>query len=79
MKKSNYLLIAGLLISAVSATNAKEINLSKFKTKQALCNYIEKQKDNAESLMKNGYQASQYNKLEQNRKYWKGLYMDKCF
>lgn len=79
MKKSSYLLIAGLLISAVSATNANEINLKKFKTKEALCNYIEKQKDNAESLMKNGYRASQYNKLEQNRKYWKGLYMDKCF
>jgi len=79
MKKSSYLFIAGLLISGVSISNAKEINLSKFKTKEALCNYIEKQKDNAESAMKQSYKASQYNKLEQNRKYWKGLYVDKCF
>jgi len=80
MKKIIHVIItASLLISATSVINAKEIDLKKFKTKEALCNYIEQQKDNSESAMKQSYKASQYNKLEQNRKYWKGLYVDKCF
>lgn len=79
MKKSTMILITSLLVTVASSTNAKEINLKKFKTKEALCNYIEQQKDDAESLMKQGYKASDYNSLESNRKYWKGLYVDKCF
>lgn len=78
MNKSTLILsICTLLV--VFTSNAKEIDLKKFKTKEALCNYIERQKDNAESLMKQSYKAKDYNKLEAERKYWKGLYVDKCF
>jgi len=68
-----------IFVSLTEAAVAKDVNLKKFKTKEALCAYIEEKKDNAESLMRQSYKANQYNKLEADRKYWKGLYVDRCF
>jgi len=58
---------------------AKPKKLKKFKTKEALCAYIEEKKDNAEERMLRGYTVKQYNKLEANRKYWKNKYIENCF
>lgn len=79
MSLSKQLFTISLLIFTYAAAEAKGIDLNKFKTKKALCIYIEEKKDHAESVMKQSYKASEYNKLEENRKYWKNLYVDKCF
>ena len=79
MKLSKLPLTCSLLIFTFAVAEGKGIDLNKFKTKKALCSYIEEKKDHAESMMKQSYKASEYNKLESNRKYWKNLYVDKCF
>ena len=53
-----FLLTAVLL--PISTGSAKTINLKKFKTKAALCHYIEGEKEAAENRMKKGYKASKY-------------------
>jgi len=69
--------ICMLLVS--SSVLAKPKKLKKFKTKEALCAYIEAKKDKAEERMLRGYTVKQYNKLEANRKYWKKKYIENCF
>jgi ABC-type transport system involved in cytochrome bd biosynthesis fused ATPase/permease subunit len=68
-----------VFLLSTSSSSANTINFKKFKTKQALCQYIEEQKEAAEDRMTKGYKASQYDALEATRKYWKNLYVDKCF
>jgi hypothetical protein len=75
--KSVAIAICIVLIS--SSAFAKPKKLKKFKTKEALCAYIEEKKDNAEERMLRGYTVKQYNKLEANRKYWKNKYIENCF
>ena len=68
--------IAICIVFINSSVFAKQ---KKFKTKKALCSFIEEQKNNAEERMLRGYTVKQYNKLEANRKYWKNKYIDNCF
>jgi len=71
------IIVCAVLVS--SQLLAKPKKLKKFKTKEALCAYIEEKKDNAEERMLRGYTVKQYNKLEANRKYWKNKYIENCF
>jgi len=79
MKSLNLVLSLTVLLLPIGSSNAKSMNLKKFKTKEALCQYIEEKKEAAEDRMLKGYKASQYDALEASRKYWKNLYVDKCF
>ncbi len=60
-------------------SHAQKFERKKFKDKQSMCDYIERQKLIAEERMKRGYKASDYDRLESRRKYWKNLYVDRCF
>ncbi len=73
--KNMVIIICAMTVSVF----AKPKKLKKFKTKEALCAYIEEKKDNAEERMLRGYTVKQYNKLEANRKYWKNKYTENCF
>ena len=67
-----------IMLMTISAF-AKPKKLKKFKSKEALCAYIEEKKDKAEERMLRGYTVKQYNKLEARRKYWKKQYIENCF
>ncbi len=77
MKNSISLLLFCISLAMVSTASAKK--LKKFKTKEALCSYLEDKKETAEERMRRGYTVKQYNKLEANRKYWKSQYIEHCF
>jgi hypothetical protein len=53
--------------------------IQKFSSKEQLCDYLKSKKESAEQTMRNGYSASQYDQLEQQRKFWKKQYVDRCF
>ena len=73
------IIIIVCMVLVSSQLLAKPKKLKKFKTKEALCAYIEEKKDNAEERMLRGYTVKQYNKLEAKRKYWKNKYIENCF
>ena len=43
------------------------------------CSYYEEKKERAVDRMKRGYTASQYNRLDNQRKYWAKKYSHNCF
>lgn len=79
MKRLTYIVLLSAVLLPMSTGSAKPINLKKFKSKEALCHYIEEKKEATEDRMKKGYKARKYDELEASRKYWKNLYVDKCF
>ena len=67
-----------LMCVAASAAHAAQTT-QKFSSKEQMCDYLKGKKESAEQAMRNGYSASQYDRLEQQRKYWKKQYVDRCF
>ncbi len=79
MKSLSLIVSLTVLLLPIGSSHAKSMNVKKFKSKEALCRYLEEKKEAAEDRMLKGYKASQYDALEASRKYWKNLYVDKCF
>lgn len=78
--KITKLLSIAVCVAAVSLSAAQiSAETRKFSNKEDLCEYLQEKKEAAEDVMKKGYTASQYDKLEAKRKYWKKKYTDQCF
>ena len=79
MKLTSALVVVICLMSATASTVHAAETTQKFSSKEQMCDYLKGKKEAAEQAMRNGYSASQYDRLEQQRKYWKKQYVDRCF
>ena len=57
----------------------RKIKQQQTKIRDRECSNYEQQKEKIRDRMRRGYKASQYNWLENKRKYWAKLYADNCF
>ena len=72
-------LVSALCLVALGSSFAQAAEARKFSSDEEMCEYLEAKKEAAEDAMRNGYKASDYDKLEAKRKYWKKQYIDRCF
>ena len=79
MKLTSALVVVICLMCAAASTAHAAQTTQKFSSKEQMCDYLKGKKESAEQAMRNGYSASQYDRLEQQRKYWKKQYVDRCF
>lgn len=79
MKITKVLALTACVLTASLAVTQTSAETWKISNKEDLCEYLEDKKEAAEAVMKNGYSAAQYDKLEAKRKHWKKQYTDQCF
>ena len=79
MKLTKALLLVGIMTIANSPLAQAAQKNDKAAKQEQKCEYLKDKKEAAEDAMRNGYAASQYDKLEAKRKHWKKQYIEQCF